>query len=102
MRPQLSVVFDWYVSPFFKLEGRVHSQLLANAFSESLGPLGFARILLLFEVLVAFRPTKFEDLKIHTWFLNTHEVGLIRVALLLYPPPSRPLGPLPDPYPHRS
>ena len=27
------------------------------------------------------------------------EVGLIRVALLLYPPPTRPLGPLPDPYP---
>ena len=26
-------------------------------------------------------------------------VGLIRVALLLYPPPTRPLGPLPDPYP---
>ena len=25
-------------------------------------------------------------------------VGLIRVALLLYPPPTRPLGPLPDPY----
>ena len=73
MRPQLSVVFDWYVSPFFKLEGRVHSQLLANAFSESLGPLGFARILLLFEVLVAFRPTKFEDLKIHTLLLNTQE-----------------------------
>ena len=27
------------------------------------------------------------------------ELGLIRVALLLYPPPTRPLGPLPDPYP---
>ena len=26
-------------------------------------------------------------------------LGLIRVALLLYPPPTRPLGPLPDPYP---
>ena len=26
-------------------------------------------------------------------------IGLIRVALLLYPPPTRPLGPLPDPYP---
>ena len=26
-------------------------------------------------------------------------VGLIRVALLVYPPPTRPLGPLPDPYP---
>ena len=27
------------------------------------------------------------------------KVGLIRVALLVYPPPTRPLGPLPDPYP---
>ena len=26
-------------------------------------------------------------------------LGLIRVALLIYPPPTRPLGPLPDPYP---
>ena len=26
-------------------------------------------------------------------------LGLIRVALLVYPPPTRPLGPLPDPYP---
>ena len=25
-------------------------------------------------------------------------LGLIRVALLLYPPRTRPLGPLPDPY----
>ena len=28
-----------------------------------------------------------------------YAAGLIRVALLLYPPPTRPLGPLPDPYP---
>ena len=27
------------------------------------------------------------------------QVGLFRIALLLYPPPTRPLGPLPDPYP---
>ena len=27
------------------------------------------------------------------------KLGLIRVALLVYPPPTRPLGPLPDPYP---
>ena len=26
-------------------------------------------------------------------------IGLIRVAILLYPPPTRPLGPLPAPYP---
>ena len=79
MRPQLSVVFDWYVSSFFKLEGRVHRQLLANALSERLGPLGFARILLLFEVLVAFRPTKFEYLKIHIYLVlkstRMHSIG---------------------------
>ena len=27
------------------------------------------------------------------------ELGLIRVAFLVNPPPTRPLGPLPDPYP---
>ena len=26
-------------------------------------------------------------------------LGLIRVAFLVNPPPTRPLGPLPDPYP---
>ena len=31
--------------------------------------------------------------------LQSFFVGLIRVALLVYPPPTRPLGPLPDPYP---
>ena len=38
------------------------------------------------------------------WYVNTILInnksllGLIRVALLLYPPPTRPLGLLPDPY----
>ena len=27
------------------------------------------------------------------------QLGFSRVALLVYPPPTRPLGPLPDPYP---
>ena len=26
------------------------------------------------------------------------QLGFSRVALLVYPPPTRPLGPLPDPY----
>ena len=30
--------------------------------------------------------------------LNMLYLGLIRVALLVYPPLTRPLGPLPDPY----
>ena len=33
------------------------------------------------------------------FLLKVSKLGLIRVVLLLYPPPTRPLGPLPDPYP---
>ena len=31
--------------------------------------------------------------------MNVPIIGLNRVALLVYLPPTRPLGPLPDPYP---
>ena len=54
LRPQLPVVFDWDVSPFLELEGGVDCKLLACTLPESLGPFGFARVLLLLKVLVAF------------------------------------------------
>jgi hypothetical protein len=61
--PEFSVVLDWFVPPLLELEGRVDGQLLARALPESLGPLGLSRVLLLLEVLCAFRSTEFENLK---------------------------------------
>ena len=49
-------------------------------------------------MLLNFLPSKQQLLLLK---MNTayQALGLIRVALLLYPPPTRPLGPLPAPYP---
>ena len=49
---------------------------------------------------VTLPPSLIHRLQECKWISSTvWKLGLIRVALLLYPPPTRPLGPLPDPYP---
>ena len=52
--PEFSVVLDRLIPPLLELERRVDGQFLAGALPEGLGPLGLARVLLLFEVLGAF------------------------------------------------
>ena len=61
--PQFPIILDGNIPPPLELEGRVDGELLAVALAEYLGPLGFARVLLLLEVLVALRSAEFEYLE---------------------------------------
>ena len=61
--PEFPIVFDGNVSFLLKLKYGIDGQLLAGCLPEGLGPFGLARVLLLLEVLVAFAPAKFENLK---------------------------------------
>ena len=77
--PEFSVVLDGFVSPLLELEGRIDGQLLAGALPEGLGPLGLSRVLLLLEVLRAFRSAEFENLK-----TRNSNIGTIRNEQTIY------------------
>ena len=50
--PELPVVLHRNIPPLLELKAGVHGQLLPGGLSEGFGPLGFAWVLLLLEVLV--------------------------------------------------
>jgi hypothetical protein len=63
LRPQLTVVFDWSVSAFLKLEAWIDGKLFAGQFAVNLGPFCLARILLSLECLSALLSAESELLK---------------------------------------